>query len=110
MHGSVLPCVVAGDPVTLSPPLFQLTPINPTSHTGTSHTGTTTQVSDTAPCLFSATGGEHQVTRVPTRTASESTFGAVSVTSMYGNMWIILAEALMSSGLLGHCFFFLEKM
>lgn len=46
---------------------------------------------------------------MPTGTASESIFGAMSVTLMYGNMWIILAEALMSSGLLGHSFFFLEK-
>lgn len=46
---------------------------------------------------------------MPTGTALESIFGAMSVTLMYGNMWIILAEALMSSGLLGHSFFFLEK-
>lgn len=43
---------------------------------------------------------------MPTGTASESIFGALSLTLMYGNMWIILAEALMFSGLLGHCFFF----
>lgn len=46
---------------------------------------------------------------MPTGTASESIFGAMSVTLMYGNMWIILAEALMSSGLLGHSFFFLGE-
>lgn len=46
---------------------------------------------------------------MPTGIASESIFGAMSVTLMYGNMWIILAEALMSSGLLGHSFFFLGE-
>lgn len=50
------------------------------------------------------------MTCVPTGTASESIFGAVSVTLMYGNMWIILAEALMFSGLLGHCFFLGENV
>lgn len=48
---------------------------------------------------------------MPAGTASESIFGAISVTLMYGNMWIILAEAITFSGLFGHCFFFSwEKM